>query len=192
MNDRNWEAEFNPLTDKFSNGYWPLYQKIITELSTEPAILELGVARGGSLQLWQAVFPEGLVAGLDNGSDGMPFWPPGTHKITESQDSEEGARQAQEISPEGYDMIVDDASHIGILSERSFDLYWPLVKSGGWYVFEDWAIGNPENAFHMDFYGREAPLRVAWSYLTKISRNDSFGMTEIYCRHGILAAHKAS
>ena len=36
-----------------------------------------------------------------------------------------------------YDLIVDDASHKAKHQVIGFDLYWPLVKPGGWYVVED-------------------------------------------------------
>lgn len=44
-------------------------------------------------------------------------------------------------APDGFDLIVDDASHDGVLTRRTWELLWPLVRPGGFYVIEDWFVG---------------------------------------------------
>jgi cephalosporin hydroxylase len=34
-------------------------------------------------------------------------------------------------------VVIDDGSHLPGHIVKSFKLYWPLVKAGGWYFIED-------------------------------------------------------
>jgi predicted O-methyltransferase YrrM len=126
------------LTDKFCLGYYPNYWRLARQIGPAGRILEVGVENGGSMRMWQELFPEGLVVGVDINENAD--WA-GAVKIVASQDSPEMANLARKVSPGGYDLIVDDASHDGHLSQKTFRLLFPLVKPGGWYVLEDWAIG---------------------------------------------------
>jgi hypothetical protein len=101
-------------------------------------VCELGVDRGGSLEMWQALFPDGAVVGVDH--DRAARWPAGTHRVVADQDDPDLPRRLAGISPR-YDLIVDDASHQGALSRQTFQLLWPLVAPGRWYVIEDWQVG---------------------------------------------------
>ncbi len=51
-------------------------------------------------------------------------------------------RSRQQYAPEGFDVIIDDASHMGITSARSLQhLYRQHLRAGGTYVIEDWGTG---------------------------------------------------
>jgi hypothetical protein len=126
-------------TDKHTLGYYPACAELARRIGPAGRVLEVGVAYGGSLEMWQDLFPAGLVAGADQ--DPSCHWPDGTVRIVAAQESEDLADMARLASPQGWDLIVDDASHNGILSEVTFRMLWPLVKPGGWYVLEDWAVG---------------------------------------------------
>jgi len=131
--------------DKTANGFVPEYESLGRKIGPQGHVLELGVREGTSLLLWQELFPGGLVAGVDNDAEGTACWPAGTVEIRLGQDDPEMLRLAGEASPEGYDLIVDDASHVGALTAKSFEMLWPLVKRGGWYVIEDFHLGyQPE------------------------------------------------
>ena len=157
-------SEWQSLTDKAALGYYPQYRKLASRIGPAGRVLEVGVHKGGSLMMWQELFPEGTIVGIDNGSYGHTFYPKGTHAVTADQDDPVIAARALEISPEGYDLIVDDASHIGKLSEATFRLLFPLVKPGKWYVLEDWAAG------YLPQYGvDDSILRFAESLLPMIT-----------------------
>jgi len=66
-------------------------------------------------------------------------WPDGTHRIVANQDHPQLGRLVAAEAPQGCDLIVDDASHIGHLTAATFALLWPLIRPGGFYVVEDWA-----------------------------------------------------
>jgi hypothetical protein len=128
-------------TDKVSLGYMPVYYRIADELGPAANVCELGVMQGDSLDMWQVLFPAGIIAGVD--SNPSSRWPPGTRQIICSQDDP----QLPAILGGTWDLIVDDCSHEGEATSISFDNLWPMVTPGGYYVIENVnyvALDDPE------------------------------------------------
>jgi len=122
---RNYEEYFRPLLDR------------------DIRLLELGVLHGGSLQLWRDYFERGLVVGLDLNPVRVDD-PTGRIRVYQGgqQDTELLDRVARECAPEGFDVIIDDCSHVGDLARVSFwHLFEHHLKPGGLYVIEDWGTG---------------------------------------------------
>lgn len=128
-------------TDKVDQGYMPAYNTIADQIGGAARVCELGVWHGGSLATWKDLFPKGTICGVD--TDPQAYWPEGTIRIVAGQD--DPALPGMLIRHEdAWDLIVDDASHDSYLTARSFNLLWPLVSPGGFYVIEDWFVGYPE------------------------------------------------
>lgn len=125
-------------TDKVTHGYLPTYLMLAGEIGIDGHIVELGVDRGGSLEMWQTLFPEGVVVGVDRSAEAT--WPPGVWSIVCEQDDPALVDKLRDVCPE-FDLIVDDASHLGDKTRATFDMLWPLVGPGRTYVIEDWQIG---------------------------------------------------
>lgn len=109
----------------------------------EVRLLELGIKKGGSLYLWRDYFERGLIVGLDvepvelEDASGRIR----TYRGMQ-QDAELLDRIARENAPEGFDIIIDDCAHIGVLARASFwHLFEHHLKSGGVYIIEDWGTG---------------------------------------------------
>lgn len=132
-------------TDKtHSTGYLENFERHFGHLRNEPIkILELGVFHGGSLLMWQEYFPKALVVGLDRRPNPLKEMPERIHFYRGSQEDDALLdRIAYECAPNGFDIVIDDASHIGTLSRASFrHLFHKHLKSGGTYVIEDWGTG---------------------------------------------------
>jgi hypothetical protein len=130
------------------------------------------------------LFPQGIVAGVDI-DENCP-WPPGTVKILSAQDDDALPGRLAEASPGGWDLIVDDASHDGKLTRRTWELLWPLVRPGGYYVVEDWfvGLGNPP----WQDWG-DSMLRTAESFLPLLSVQDG-DPDEITYRYGMVIMHR--
>ncbi|HYN86095.1 MAG TPA: hypothetical protein VER32_12680 [Pyrinomonadaceae bacterium] len=120
------------------------YEEYFGPLRGEPVrLLELGIKRGGSLLLWRDYFERGLVVGLDVEPARLED-PTGRVRTYQGmqQDTELLDRIARECAPEGFDIVIDDCSHIGALTRVSFwHIFEHHLKPGGVYVVEDWGTG---------------------------------------------------
>lgn len=131
-------------TDKALSGYLETYQEYFRPLADKKiCLLEMGINKGGSLLLWKDYFTNGFIVGLDlipvtvDDASGRICTYQG-----EQQDVSLLDRIAHESAPEGFDIIIDDCSHIGQLSRISFwHLFNNHLKSGGIYIIEDWGTG---------------------------------------------------
>ena len=136
------KAEHPHYLQRYEDYFRPLLDKDVR-------LLELGVYKGGSLLLWRDYFERGLIVGLDlqpiNLEDST-----GRIRIYEGmqQDRELLDRIARETAPQGFDVIIDDCSHIGELTRISFwHLFDNYLKPGGIYVIEDWSTGYWDTFF---------------------------------------------
>ncbi|MGO9216566.1 MAG: hypothetical protein ACLP5E_02145 [Streptosporangiaceae bacterium] len=173
-------------TDKVTLGYLPAYLRIAAELGTGARVCEVGVQHGHGLDMFQALFPGGLVAGVDR--DPGCRWPGGTVAVICAQDAADLAARLAVWSP-AWDLIADDASHDGTLTRATLDLLWPLVAPGGFYVIEDWQIGLPSWRLHGDGhdYG-DGMLQMAASLLPLLDRGGD--ADEITYRYGLVILRK--
>src|SRR5438876_1600666 len=110
-------------------------------LAQDVRLLELGVLNGGSLLLWRDYFERGLIVGLDVQPVHIED---STGRIRVYQGKQQDKRLldqiALETAPDGFDVIIDDCSHIGELTRLSFwHLFDNHLKPGGLYVIEDWS-----------------------------------------------------
>jgi len=112
-------------------------------LDSDVRLLELGIYRGGSLLLWRDYFQKGLIVGLDLQPVKIED-PSGRIRTYQGmqQDTQLLDRIGHENAPDGFDVIIDDCSHIGELTRISFwHLFDNHLKPGGLYVIEDWSTG---------------------------------------------------
>jgi len=131
-------------TDKIANRYLERYDQVFEPwVNREITLLELGVHKGGSLLLWRDYFPSATIVGIDIH---LPeSFQPG-ERILVFKGSQADVRflsqVAKSVAPEGFDIIIDDASHIGELTRVAFwHLFDHHLKPGGIYVIEDWGTG---------------------------------------------------
>ncbi len=131
-------------SDKIDNRYLEWYDPILAPyLQKKMALLELGVAKGGSLMLWHDYFPLATIVGVDiNPPKGFPL----SERIRIFEGSQADipflTSVASASAPDGFDIIIDDASHLGELTEIAFwHLFDHHLKPEGLYVIEDWGTG---------------------------------------------------
>ena len=131
-------------SDKVVNGFLKRYDPFLEHLvDKKVALLEIGVLRGGSLLLWRDYFPLGTIVGIDQKC-------PQDLKRIDRIHLHEGSqadlpflsRIANDVAADGFDVIIDDASHIGALTKATFwHLFENHLKPNGLYVIEDWGTG---------------------------------------------------
>jgi cephalosporin hydroxylase len=100
-------------------------------------ILEIGVAQGGSLQLWREFFgPEAVVFGIDIDPRVKAVDDPDLEVRVGSQTDPEFLRRVV-AEMGGVDIVLDDGSHQARHIRTSFDVLFPLLSDGGLYAVED-------------------------------------------------------
>jgi hypothetical protein len=131
-------------TDKIQHHYLEVYDPILSHWTDKDVkLLEIGIHKGGSLNLWRDYFPKGTIAGIDLE---LPegFIPGERIQLFQGSqgDTQFLSQVAASIAPDGFDIIIDDASHIGELSKTTFwHLFDHHLKPGGLYAIEDWGTG---------------------------------------------------
>lgn len=136
-------------TDKIAHEYLAYYDPVFAPwVDEEITLLEVGIERGGSLTLWRDYFPKASVVGVDLKKLPSDFQAgERVHAYQGSQaDLELLSRVAKERAPNGFDIIIDDASHLGELTKLTFwHLFDNHLKPNGIYAIEDWPTGYWES-----------------------------------------------
>jgi GT2 family glycosyltransferase len=124
--------------------YLRYYEQWFESLWDQPiALLELGIHKGGSMLLWRDYFTKGTIVGLDFNQVKLEDLTGRVHLYQGGQqDTALLDRIAAETAPKGFDIIIDDAAHVGELARISFwHLFDHHLKPGGLYIIEDWGTG---------------------------------------------------
>jgi SAM-dependent methyltransferase len=160
----------NPQTKLAAAGIYELYDEYFAPLRECPVVLlELGVAHGESLKTFASYFQRGKVIGIDNENRGLDFssHPNVRFELGDQRDAARLSEVCAEHAPDGIDIVIDDASHIGAWSLRSYRALFPFLKPGGFYVVEDWATGYwadwPDGGLFEDLaldHGGPVPKRI--------------------------------
>lgn len=165
-------------SDKIASHYLEQYDPIFQPwLDKNITILEVGVKKGGSVLLWKDYFPTAQIVGIDIS---LPKEFAQTERIRlfegDQADTKFLSDVATQTAPEGFDIIIDDASHLGELTKTTFwHLFDNHLKPNGLYVIEDWGTGYWEDwpdGKHLDFQ-QYSKKRIQpnwfWMYWTRIA-----------------------
>ena len=126
--------------------YFDTYEELFESKRAEPLrLLELGVKAGGSARIWREYFPNATIVGLDF-SPPPTGYPAGAHYVEGRQEDPDALARACDLGAP-FDIIIDDAAHVGTLAKISHGfLYDAHLKPGGHYILEDYgvALTRPE------------------------------------------------
>jgi hypothetical protein len=123
--------------------YLPIYEQLFEPMRFIPlTLLELGIHQGGSLKAWEAYFPYARIAGVDVSLPTLDVGSRVRMFAGDQADTDLLSRVAAEVAPDGFDVVIDDCSHIGALAKVSFwHLFDHHLKPGALYCIEDWGTG---------------------------------------------------
>jgi hypothetical protein len=123
--------------------YLPIYERLLAPMRKRAfTLLELGVWGGHSLEMWRDAFPRATIIGVDLAPLDLHLG----HRVHiirgDQADAALMRRIRKDLAPGGFDVIIDDASHIGITTAQSLKaLYMEHLCPGGLYCIEDWGTG---------------------------------------------------
>jgi cephalosporin hydroxylase len=134
-------------------------------------ILELGIWQGGSPLFYGLATDALKVVALDIAEP-----PPALDQIIRrhgiadkvklhfgtSQDDRAAVRAIMdhEFGDEPIDLVIDDASHQYGFTRRSFEIVFPRLRPGGFYIIEDWQWAHIDNPVYQEgvHFGGEPAL----------------------------------
>jgi hypothetical protein len=126
-------------TDKgpSQHNYTELYERLFFQWKDEPIqIFEIGIADGGSLEMWQTYFPRARIFAIDI-LDKSSF--DNARVTTRVADQADRAQLQSAIDASGgdIDVLIDDGGHTMEQQQVSLGFLFRHVKPGGYYVIED-------------------------------------------------------
>lgn len=141
-----------------NESYFDVYERFLEPLRDKKInLLELGVRDWTSLRVWRKYFSEANILGVDINPESSKQKFPGCKVEIMNQDDKEGL---DKISNKvgGWDIIIDDASHLNEITKRSFEILWKYIKPNGYYIIEDLGVSYSDltdlpkkwNALHLD------------------------------------------
>src|ERR1700690_57884 len=132
-----FHAHNGRLIDKWEH-YLPIYEHYFAKfVGTDVKVLEIGVSHGGSLQLWKQYFGEkAQIMGLDIDPRCKAYEEDRIEIIV----CDAADKQIDAWLP-GFDIVIDDGSHLPRDQIASFGFIWPNTKSV--YLIEDCHHGMP-------------------------------------------------
>lgn len=122
------------------NHYFDIYERHFNKfIGKEPVIVEIGVADGGSLEMWNYYFDNKCkIYGIDINPSCKKVentFPNVTILIGDQNDDIFLDRILNEIPP--IDILIDDGSHIQQHLIKGFQKLYQHIKPGGIYLIED-------------------------------------------------------
>ena len=126
-------------THQFNNRtFLDVYERYFNHLKESNVVLfELGILNGNSLKTWEEYFSNGKIVGLDIDPSKTIYNTERTKIFIGSQNDKSLIDDIKSKYQGGFDIIIDDASHINKLTLESFNLLYDSIKPGGFYVIED-------------------------------------------------------
>lgn len=122
-------------TDKgnIKHNYTDVYEKYFAPLRQQPGLklMEIGVACGSSLKMWSRYFSDAQIVGVDIR--------PECSQLCQKYPNIriEIGNATQQPFGDGWNIIIDDGSHVSADIVDAFSVNWPTLKPGGLYVIED-------------------------------------------------------
>ena len=118
--------------------YFPIYERHFKDFVHKPlTFFEIGVGRGGSLQMWKRYFgPHARIIGIDVVPEHREFEEDQIEiRIGAQQDHRFLQSLLDEFGPP--DIVLDDGSHLMSHVVSSFQFLYPRITKNGIYMVED-------------------------------------------------------
>lgn len=124
--------------------YLKYYEEFLYKFKKEKfALIELGCFRGSSLRMWKKYFPKADIIGVDLNEDLRPVLEADKIKfICSDATSEDLPVKISETTTQNIKCIIDDCSHAWGDMRRSFEMLFPILSNGGYYIIEDLECGT--------------------------------------------------
>lgn len=120
------------------NHYIDIYDKFFHKYRNTPVVfLEIGIAHGGSLQMWRKYFGEkAIIIGIDVNPECKRFEGGNTKIFIGSQEDKTFLSELKKQIP-AVDILLDDGGHTMKQQITTFEMLYDHIKQDGIYACED-------------------------------------------------------
>lgn len=132
-----YEHHNGRLLNKWDN-YIEVYDSYFSKYRNKPiTFLEIGIAHGGSLQMWRKYFgKQAQIIAVDVNPETKKFEEPNTKIYIGSQEDKKFLSQLKTLIPK-VDILLDDGGHTMKQQITTFESLFDHVKDEGLYMCED-------------------------------------------------------
>lgn len=126
-------------TDKGSSGhlYTEVYEFYFHPIKNRVLkVLEIGIAKGGSLKMWRDYFPKATIYGIDI-KDKSKLNSKTIKTFIADQADRKKLQDFLDASGSDFDIILDDGGHSMEQQQISMGYLFRHLKRGGYYIIED-------------------------------------------------------
>lgn len=163
--------------------YLPVYDRHLSGAPKPVHFLEIGVANGGSFQVWRRYFGDSAhLHGLDiSRSEGAMQCLSSVNATLHIGDQKDANVLKAIVAQMGgvIDVVIDDGSHMSADQIASFEILYPLLSPGGVYICEDTHTSyfvNPRPATFVEYAKKKVDELHSW-YLDDSERiSDAFAL----------------
>jgi cephalosporin hydroxylase len=150
--NRHASPDFKIASDKGTvHSYIPVYEALFADLRAKPVrLLEIGIASGHSLLVWEEYFTQGTIYGLD--IEPSPAILHDHPRIKTFRGSSTNPLTRDLFGDLRFDVVIDDGCHDGTAQLATLNVFGGCVVPGGIYVVEDAARRRDMTPF--ETYGR--------------------------------------
>lgn len=118
--------------------YFDIYDRHFSPfIGKTPNVLEIGVDKGGSLELWHNFFENSMLYAIDNNAETKNIKFPFRVDIEIGDQDDEMFLKHYVSSRPDFDIIIDDGGHYMQQQLMSLIYLFPKLREGGIYVIED-------------------------------------------------------
>jgi tetratricopeptide (TPR) repeat protein len=101
-------------------------------------LIEIGVAVGSSLAAWERYFDRAMLVGVDINPDARAF---ARERVAIRIGSQENPGFLHGVAAEfPPTIVIDDGAHVAHMMIASFEVLFPALLPGGYYIFEDLSL----------------------------------------------------
>ena len=109
---------------------------------TEFEVVELGCYTGASINMWSEYFEKAEIIGVDLNSELKSIETNKIKFICSDATAEDLPAKIKDLAKYPIKLIIDDCSHAWGDQRRSFEMLFPMLNSGGYYIIEDLECGS--------------------------------------------------
>lgn len=133
----------------------PLREKIFT-------LVELGCYTGASLRMWKEYFPAGNIVGVDLNEKLVSLEEDRISFVCSDAVAQDLPEKLVSLGGDNIMCIIDDCSHAWGDQRRTFEMLFPILKSGGYYIIEDLECGSA--GAYPNYPPKVLDAQVFWDY----------------------------